>query len=307
VQALFKSFFEKVKKGLEKTKKQLAEGFSKISFGRKIDESLFEDIEAVLLKADVGVKATQEIIQFLREESKKRKITEGEQLKELLKEKIYDILKDCEGRLTFLGEKPDVLLFLGINGSGKTTTVGKLAYMLKQDGKSVVLAAADTFRAAAIDQLEVWANRVGTRIVKHQQGADPSAVVFDAINSAKAKGDDVVIVDTAGRLHTKEHLMKELQKIKKTIAKFSENQPVETLLVLDGTIGQNSINQAKTFKEATDVSGIIITKLDGTSKGGAIIPICKDLKIPIKFIGVGEGIDDLQPFDAKEFVDALFE
>lgn len=179
--------------------------------------------------------------------------------------------------------------------------------MLKNEGKSVVLAAADTFRAAAIDQLEVWANRVGVRIVKHQPGADPSAVVFDAINSAKSKGDDIVIVDTAGRLHTKEHLMKELQKIKRTIQKFSPNQPVETLLVLDGTLGQNSINQAKVFKEATDVSGIVITKLDGTAKGGAIIPICRDLKIPVKFIGVGEGLEDLQPFDAKMFVDALFD
>ncbi|MCX7759879.1 MAG: signal recognition particle-docking protein FtsY [Hydrogenothermaceae bacterium] len=304
---MFKSVFERIKKGIEKTKKQLVEGFSKISFGRKIDESLFEDIEAVLLKADVGTKATQEIIEFLRQESKKRKITEGEQLKELLKEKLYDILKDCSGSLNLTNEKPNVILFLGINGSGKTTTVGKLAYMLKKDGYSVVLGAADTFRAAAIDQLEVWANRVGVRIVKHQAGADPSAVVFDTINSAKSKGEDIVIVDTAGRLHTKEHLMKELQKIKRTIQKFSPNQPVETLLVLDGTIGQNSINQAKTFKEATDVTGIVITKLDGTAKGGAIIPICKELKIPIKFIGVGEDIEDLQPFNPKEFVDALFE
>ncbi len=303
---MLKSMFDKIKKSLEKTKKQLIEGFNKISFGRKIDESLFEEIETVLLKSDVGIQATQEIIEFLKTESKKRKITEGEQLKELLKEKIYEILKDCEGRFKFLGEKPDIIIFLGINGSGKTTTVGKLAYLLKQEGKSIVLAAADTFRAAAIDQLEVWANRVNVRIVKHNQGADPSAVVFDAINSAKAKNDDIVIVDTAGRLHTKEHLMKELQKIKKTITKFSINQPVETLLVLDGTLGQNSINQAKTFKEATDVSGIIITKLDGTAKGGAIIPICKDLKIPIKFIGIGESIEDLQPFNAKEFVDALF-
>lgn len=304
---MFKSIFEKIKSGLEKTKKQLIEGFSRISFGRKIDESLFEEIETVLLKADVGVSATTEIIEFLRKESKKRGITEGEQLKELLKEKLYDILKDCQSPLKLLGEKPDVILFLGINGSGKTTTVGKLAYMLKNEGKSVVLAAADTFRAAAIDQLEVWANRVGVRIIKHQPGADPSAVVFDAINSAKSKGDDVVIVDTAGRLHTKDHLMKELQKIKRTIQKFSPNQPIETILVLDGTLGQNSINQAKVFKEATDVSGIVITKLDGTAKGGAIIPICRDLKIPVKFIGVGEGIEDLQPFDAKMFVDALFD
>ena len=299
--------FDRLKKGLEKTKKQLSDTFSSISFGRKIDESLFEDIEIVLLKADVGIDATEEIIEFLRKESKKRKITEGEKLKELLKEKLVELLTSCSGKLNLLGEKPDVILFLGINGSGKTTTVGKLAYQFKEEGKSVVLAAADTFRAAAIDQLQVWADRANVRIIKHKEGADPSAVVFDAINSAKAKGDDIVLVDTAGRLHTKENLMKELQKMKRTIKKFSENQPCETLLVLDGTIGQNSINQAKTFKEAIDISGIIITKLDGTAKGGALIPICKNLGIPIKYIGVGENIEDLQPFDPKAFVDAILD
>ncbi len=303
---MFKSMYDRLKEGLQKTKKQFVESFNQISFGRKIDESLFEDIEMILLRADVGVKATTEIIDFLRTESKKRKIKEGEELKDLLKEKLYDILKDCKGDLNLINEKPDVLLFLGINGSGKTTTVGKLAYKFQKEGKSVVLAAADTFRAAAIDQLEVWAERSGARIVKHSPGADPAAVVFDAINSAKSRGDDIVLVDTAGRLHTKEHLMKELQKIKRTIQKFSSNQPCETLLVLDSTIGQNSINQAKTFKEATDVTGIILTKLDGTSKGGAIIPICQELKIPIKYIGVGEDVDDLQPFDPKAFIDALF-
>ena len=303
---MFKSMFNRLKEGLKKTKTQLSDSFSKISFGRKIDESLFEDIEMVLLQADVGVKATEEIIDFLRKESKKRKIKDGEGLKELLKEKLYEILKDCEGRLNLGDEKPAVILFVGVNGSGKTTTVGKLAAQLKNEGKSVVLAAADTFRAAAIDQLEEWAKRANVRIVKHSQGADPSAVVFDAVKSAISRGDDVVLIDTAGRLHTKDHLIKELQKIKRTIQKLAPNQPVETILVLDGTIGQNSINQAKTFKEATDITGIVLTKLDGTAKGGAIIPICKELKIPIKYIGVGESIEDLQPFDAKAFVDAIF-
>ncbi len=303
---MFKSMFNRLKEGLKKTKNQLSDSFSKISFGRKIDESLFEDIEMVLLQADVGVKATEEIIEFLRKESKKRKIKDGEGLKELLKEKLYEILKECEGRLELGEEKPAVILFVGVNGSGKTTTVGKLASQFKKEGKSVVLAAADTFRAAAIDQLEEWAKRADVRIVKHSQGADPSAVVFDAVKSAQSRGDDIVLIDTAGRLHTKDHLIKELQKIKRTIKKLAPNQPVETVLVLDGTIGQNSINQAKTFKEATDISGIIITKLDGTAKGGAIIPICKELKIPVKYIGVGEGIEDLQPFDAKAFVDAIF-
>ena len=303
---MFKSMFNRLKEGLKKTKTQLSDSFSKISFGRKIDESLFEDIEMVLLQADVGVEATDEIIEFLKKESKKRKIKDGEGLKELLKEKLYDILKECEGKLELGEEKPSVILFVGVNGSGKTTTVGKLASQLKNEGKSVVLAAADTFRAAAIDQLEEWAKRSGVRIVKHSSGADPSAVVFDAVKSAQSRGDDVVLIDTAGRLHTKEHLIKELQKIKRTIKKLAPNQPIETILVLDGTIGQNSINQAKTFKEATDITGIVITKLDGTAKGGAIIPICKELKIPVKFIGVGEGIEDLQPFDAKAFVDAIF-
>ncbi|SNZ07176.1 fused signal recognition particle receptor [Persephonella hydrogeniphila] len=304
---MFKSMIDKLKSGLEKTKKQFVDSFSSISFGRKIDEELFEDIEMILLKADVGVKATEEIIDFLREESKRRRLKDGEQLKELLKEKLYEILKECESPLNLGEERPAVILFLGINGSGKTTTVGKLAAQFVKDGKSVVLAAADTFRAAAIDQLEVWAERAKARIVKHSPGSDPAAVVYDAVNSAKSRGDDIVLIDTAGRLHTKEHLIKELQKIKRTIKKLMPDQPVETILVLDGTIGQNSINQAKIFKEATDVTGIVITKLDGTAKGGAIIPICKELKIPIKFIGVGEGIEDLQPFDAKAFVDALFD
>ncbi|NPA12939.1 MAG: signal recognition particle-docking protein FtsY [Aquificae bacterium] len=300
---MIKSMFDKLKRGLGKTKNQIVGTL----FGRTIDEELFEDIEMVLLKADVGVKATEEIVDFLRKESKKRKLKEGEELKELLKEKLYEILKGCEEPLNLGEEKPAVILFLGINGSGKTTTVGKLASQFVKDGKSVVLAAADTFRAAAIDQLEEWAKRSGARIVKHSPGADPSAVVYDAVSSAKSRGDDVVLVDTAGRLHTKEHLIKELQKIKKTIKKVAPEQPVETILVLDGTIGQNSINQAKVFKEATDVSGIVITKLDGTAKGGAIIPICKELKLPVKYIGVGEGIEDLQPFDAKAFVDALID
>ncbi|NPA52895.1 MAG: signal recognition particle-docking protein FtsY [Aquificae bacterium] len=304
---MLKAIYQHLKKGLEKTKEQARIGISELNISRQIDETLFEELEIALLKADVGVEATEEIIDFLKRESRKRGLKTGDQLKELLKEKLISMLSHCKGELNLLGEKPDVILFLGINGSGKTTTVGKLAYKFIKEGKTVVLAAADTFRAAAVEQLEVWAKRTGARIVKHQQGADPSAVVFDAVNSAKSRGDDIVLVDTAGRLHTKEHLIKELQKIKRTIKKFSPNQPCETLLVLDGTIGQNSINQAKVFKEATDVTGIIITKLDGTAKGGAVIPICQKLKIPIKFIGVGESVEDLLPFDPETFVNALLD
>ncbi len=300
---MLKSMFDKLKNGLKKTKNNLIPTFS----GKPVNEEFFDELEIALLKADVGVKATEEIIDFLKDEAKRKRIKDAEKLKSYLKEKLARYLQRCAGKLELGNEKPAVILFLGINGSGKTTTIGKLAAQFKKEGKSVVLAAADTFRAAAIDQLEVWAERAGARIVKHSQGADPAAVVYDAVNSAKSRGDDIVLVDTAGRLHTKEHLMKELQKIKKTIQKIMPNQPVETILVLDGTIGQNSINQAKTFKEATDVTGIVITKLDGTAKGGALIPICQELKIPIKYIGVGEGIEDLQPFDPEAFVEALIE
>ena len=296
---LLKSF----KEGLKKTRDALGlAGFR----GREIDESLFEELEERLILADVGVNATLELIDYLKREAKKRKLKNSDQLLELLKERLKEILLSCKGELN-LSQKPSVILVLGVNGVGKTTTIGKLAKQLKDRGYSVVLAAADTFRAAAIEQLEVWAQRAGVRIVKAAEGTDPAAVVYDAIQSVKAKGDDVLIVDTAGRLHNKERLMKEIHKIKKVIGREFPGQPAEILLVLDANTGQNAISQAKAFKEITDVTGIALTKLDGTAKGGIVIAICNELKIPIKLVGIGEKIEDLRPFDPEEFVEGLFE
>ncbi len=292
-----------LKEGLKKTRDALSLSDFR---GRKVDESLFEELEERLILADVGVNTTMQLIDFLRQEAKKRKIKSSEELLKLLKEKLKEILSRCQGELN-LSEKPSVILVLGVNGVGKTTTIGKLAKQLKDSGLSVVLAAADTFRAAAIEQLEVWAERAGVRIIKGQEGTDPAAVVFDAIQSIKAKGDDVLIVDTAGRLHNKERLMKEIHKIKKVIGREFPGQPAEILLVLDANTGQNAISQARAFKEITDVTGIALTKLDGTAKGGIVIAICNDLKIPVKLVGIGEKIEDLRKFDPKEFVEGLFE
>jgi len=295
---ILKSF----KEGLKKTRDAL--GLSQFK-GREIDESLFEELEEKLILADVGVPTTLSLVENLKKEAKKRKLKSSDQLLEVLKEKLKEILKNCKGELN-LSEKPAVILVLGVNGVGKTTTIGKLAKQLKDKGFSVVLAAADTFRAAAIEQLEVWAERAGVRIVKGQEGTDPAAVVFDAIQSIKAKGEDVLIVDTAGRLHNKEHLMREIHKIKKVIGREFPGQPAEILLVLDANTGQNAISQAKTFKEITDVTGIALTKLDGTAKGGIVIAICNELKIPIKLVGIGEKIEDLRTFDPEAFVESLF-
>ncbi len=296
---LFRSF----KEGLKKTREAL--GLSSFR-GRTVDEVFFEELEERLILADVGVRTTMDLIDYLRQEAKKRKIKSSDELLGLLKERLREILLNCRGELN-LSEKPSVILVLGVNGVGKTTTIGKLAKQLKDSGLSVVLAAADTFRAAAIEQLEVWAERAGVRIVKGQEGTDPAAVVFDAIQSVKAKGDDVLIVDTAGRLHNKERLMKEIHKIKRVIGREFPGQPAEILLVLDANTGQNAVSQARAFKEITDVTGIALTKLDGTAKGGIVVAICNDLRVPIKLVGIGEGIEDLRKFDPEEFVEALFE
>ncbi len=297
------SIVEKIKRGLKKTREAVEFGI--LFRGRKVDEEFFEELEELLVKADIGVKTAVELAEELRKEAIRKNIKKGEQIKELLKKKLKQLLRKCQGELNIPEKKGAVILFVGVNGSGKTTTIGKLAYQLKQKGKKVMLVAADTFRVAAIEQLEVWANRAGVDIVKKQEGADPASVVYEGMDKAKKEEYDVVLVDTAGRLHTKEPLINELRKIRKVIKKFDEREPSETLLVLDATIGQNSIQQAKVFKEAVDISGIVITKLDGSAKGGAIVAICRELKIPIKLVGVGEKIEDLQPFDVEAYVDAL--
>ncbi|EDP75816.1 signal recognition particle-docking protein FtsY [Hydrogenivirga sp. 128-5-R1-1] len=300
------SLLDKLKKGLRKTKESVEFGI--VFRGRKVDDELFEELEELLVKADVGVKTAVNLVEDLRKTAIRKNIKSSEELKEITKEKVKELLRGCEGKLNLPTEKkPVVVLFLGVNGSGKTTTIGKLAHRFTKEGKRVLLVAADTFRAAAIEQLEVWAQRSGADITKKHEGADPASVVYEGVDRAIREGHDVVLIDTAGRLHTKEPLIQELRKVKKVIQKLAPEEPSETLLVLDATIGQNSIQQAKVFKEAVDISGIVVTKLDGSAKGGAVIAICRELKIPIKLIGVGEGIDDLQPFSVDEYVDALFD
>ncbi|NMB33376.1 MAG: signal recognition particle-docking protein FtsY [Clostridium sp.] len=299
-------FFNRLKKGLKKTKDTITERIDKVlvSFG-KIDEELFEELEEILITSDVGIDASMKIIENLKKRVKEDRIINPQEVKELLKRELTSILSNGEAQLN-LETKPSVILVVGVNGVGKTTSIGKIASMLKSQGKRIILAAGDTFRAAAIDQLEIWSERVGAELIKHSEGSDPAAVVFDAIQAVKARNADVLICDTAGRLHTKKNLMEELKKIFRIIDRELPNASREVLLVLDATTGQNAISQAKTFSETADVTGIVLTKLDGTAKGGIIIALASSLNMPVKFIGIGEQIDDLQRFDAKEFADALF-
>ncbi|GBE05754.1 signal recognition particle receptor FtsY [bacterium BMS3Abin10] len=299
-------FFEKLKRGLSKTRKTLIENTTAIFSGQAIDESLLEELEELLIMADVGPQAAVSITDALREKVKGGKIRNADALRPALKEEIKKILKQGN-KVMCAGEKPYVILTIGVNGVGKTTTIGKLARRFTDNGFTVILAAGDTFRAAAIEQLEIWAQRAGSQIVKHKRGADSAAVAFDAIVSARTRNIDTVIIDTAGRLHTKTNLMEELKKIKRVISREIPSAPHEVLLVVDATSGQNAISQAKIFNEAVGVTGIALTKLDGTAKGGIILAINKELGIPVKLIGVGEGVDDLHDFNAREFVDALFE
>ncbi len=299
-------FFSKIKQGLQKTRDSISNGVNSIinSF-TKIDEELFEELEETLVMSDVGVVTAEEICGQLRKKIKETGITDPSEIKGLMKEIIAEMLGEDEGLK--LDTKPSVILVIGVNGVGKTTTIGKLASQLKENGKKVVLGAADTFRAAAIDQLGIWAERAGVSMVRSVEGTDPASVVFDTIASAKAKGADVIICDTAGRLHNKKNLMDELAKIYRVIGRELPDASVETLLVLDAATGQNAVNQAREFKNVADITGIVLTKLDGTAKGGIIIAIRNELGIPVKFVGVGEGIDDLQPFNAAEFADGIFE
>ena len=298
--------FEKLKSGLKKTKDSMVGGIENVlnSF-TKIDEDLFDELEETLILSDIGINTSVKICTELRERVKKTGEKDPSNIKNMIKEIMIEMLG--EDTPLDLSTTPSVILVIGVNGVGKTTTIGKLANQLKKDGKKVLVAAADNFRAAAIDQLEVWTERAGVDIVKHSEGSDPAAVVFDALTAAKARKTDVVICDTAGRLHNKKNLMDELKKIARIVNTQAEGCALEILLALDATTGQNAVNQAKQFKEVADITGIILTKLDGTAKGGIIVSITDDLKIPVKVVTVGEKIDDIQPFNNKDFVEALFD
>lgn len=296
-------FFSKLKEGLKKTKDNIGKKIFAAFSGRALDDDFYEELEEAMLTADMGVTATEQILDEFKDEVYREKITDTEKAKNLLKRIMVDSI--CYDIPDY--DYPLIILLAGVNGVGKTTAIGKLANYFKSIGKSVVVAAADTFRAAASDQLEVWADRANVRIIKHKEGSDPASVVFDAISSAKARGDDVILVDTAGRLHNKKNLMDELKKIHKVIIRELPNADYRSYIVLDATTGQNALSQVEIFSEAIDIDGIILTKLDGTAKGGVVMAISAEQEIPVVFVGVGEKIDDLLPFDPEEFVDAIFE
>ena len=300
-------FFDKLKNGLTKTRESIATQVNNVfSVFVKVDDELFENLEEALIMADIGVETSTYIIEKLRDNVKHKHITDGNLVKEELKSIISEILSALDTTVN-TSTTPSVILVIGVNGVGKTTSIGNIASHYKSMGKKVLLAAADTFRAAAIDQLDIWAQRSGCDIIKHQENSDPAAVVFDACTAAKARGADILICDTAGRLHNKKNLMAELAKINRVIERELPDSARETLLVLDATTGQNAVSQAKLFSEAADITGIILTKLDGTAKGGIVISIAKEQNVPVKFVGVGEGIDDLQEFNSDDFAKAIFE
>ena len=303
------SFFQRLKQGLTKSRESWSQKFGAIFQNRHWDEETLEAMEESLLAADVGVKGTQKLMEILRGQAPTNPGSAEEDMAARLQQAIIRMLQKVPltPRIPPLSVRPWVILFLGVNGVGKTTTIGKVAAQHKAAGRKVLLVAADTFRAAAIEQLEVWGQRVGVDVVKHRPGADPSAVVYDGLQAAKGRGADVLLIDTAGRLHTKVHLIEELKKIRRVIAREQGDAPHETLLVLDATTGQNGLQQARVFKEATDITGIVLTKLDGTAKGGVIISIQEELGVPVCYVGVGEEIEDLQPFEPARFVQALFE
>ncbi|NLZ34847.1 signal recognition particle-docking protein FtsY [Clostridium isatidis] len=304
---MFGKLFDNLKTGLTKTKNALTDKINEtLKLAITIDEDLYEELEEILVMADIGMDTTIDIIERLKDKIRKEKINDPNKVYDTLKEVIKEMLLEGTENIDYEDYNKKVMLIIGVNGAGKTTSIGKLAAKNKNAGKRVLLAAADTFRAAAIDQLEVWSKRAGVDIVKHSEGSDPAAVVFDAISASKARNIDLLICDTAGRLHNKKNLMDELAKIGRILEREYSEAKKETLLVLDGTTGQNAVNQAKQFMEACPIDGIILTKLDGTAKGGVVISIKNTLNIPVRYIGVGEGIDDLQEFNAEEFVEALF-
>ena len=298
-------FFEKLKQGMNKTKASLDQKINNVfSNFRKVDEDFLEELEEALIMSDIGMETSIKIIDNLRTKIKKEKIQDEEEVRKALREEMQEILDSADKSL-HLETKPSVILVIGVNGVGKTTSIGKIANRLAKNGKKVVVAAADTFRAAAVEQLEIWANRAGADIVKREEGVDPASVVYDAIKITKEKEADILIVDTAGRLHNKKYLMDELNKIQKVINKEMPDSDKEVLLVIDGTTGQNAISQVKAFKEEADITGLVLTKLDGTAKGGVVIGIVEENKIPVKFIGIGEQIDDMEVFNSEDFVKAI--
>jgi fused signal recognition particle receptor len=302
------SFIERMKEAVSRTRENLAERIEDVvSIGKEIDRSTLDDLEATLIGADLGTTTTHEVLKKLRDKADRRQIKDVSELKRLLKEELLAILTATTSRpLAKVDGPPEVIMVVGVNGAGKTTTIGKLAQVFRAQGKTVLMCAADTFRAAAIEQLEIWGQRTGTEVIKTKAGGDPSAVLFDALQTATTRKTDYVIVDTAGRLHTKQNLMLELEKMKRTAQRIVPGAPHETLLVMDATTGQNGLQQARQFTQSSGVTGIVLTKLDGTAKGGVVVAISRELGLPVRFVGVGEKAGDLLPFDPKEFVDSLF-
>ena len=302
------SFIERMKEAVSRTRENLAERIEEVvSIGKEIDRSTLDDLEATLIGADLGTTTTHEVLEKLRDKADRKQIKDVSELKRLLKEELLAILTSTSSRpVTKVDGTPEVIMVVGVNGAGKTTTIGKLAQVFRAQGKTVLLCAADTFRAAAIEQLEIWGQRTGTEVIKTKAGGDPAAVLFDALQSATARRTDYVIVDTAGRLHTKQNLMLELEKMKRTAQRIVPGAPHETLLVMDATTGQNGLQQARQFTQSSGVTGIVLTKLDGTAKGGVVVAITRELGLPVRFVGVGEKAGDLLPFDPKEFVESLF-
>ena len=313
IQTLFGSteqkptFLERMKEAVTRTRENLAERIEEVvSFNKEIDRNTLDDLEATLISADLGTATTQQVLDKLREKADRKQIGNVDELKRLLKEELLAILNAAVRPARTVSSPPEVILVVGVNGTGKTTTIGKLAGVLRSQGKTVLLCAADTFRAAAIDQLEIWGGRTGTEVIRTKPGGDPAAVLFDALQAAAARHTDYVIVDTAGRLHTKANLMSELEKMQRTAQRIIPGAPHETLLVMDATTGQNGLQQARLFTQSAGVTGIVLTKLDGTAKGGVVVAISRELGLPVRYVGVGEKPGDLLPFDPKEFVDSLF-